>query len=142
MGKAAGTAASDHMSGTTLGKTVLLSGNLSERKAQRRTLRLVLISSVLLRLGLAAVTKGYGPDMSCFLAWGEKALEGLSSFYSEGYFADYTPGYIYVLAIIAGVRKLLGIDYYAKASMVLLALIPAICDAVMTWLIYRGESGT
>lgn len=140
MGKAAGAAASDHMSGTTLGKTVLLSGNLSERKAQRRALRLVLISSVLLRLGLAAVTKGYGPDMSCFLAWGEKALEGLSSFYSEGYFADYTPGYIYVLAIIAGVRKLLGIDYYAKASMVLLALIPAICDAVMTWLIYRvGE---
>ena len=48
-----------------------------------------------LRLALALVTEGYPYDMSCFVAWGDKlAAQGPAAFYSEGYFADYPPGYL------------------------------------------------
>ena len=51
--------------------------------------------ALLLRLVLALVTDGYPYDMSCFVAWGDKlAAEGPAAFYSDGYFADYPPGYL------------------------------------------------
>ena len=54
-----------------------------------------------LRLVLALVTEGYPYDMSCFVAWGDKlAAEGPAAFYSEGYFADYPPGYLWVLGLV------------------------------------------
>ena len=57
--------------------------------------------ALLLRLVLALVTGGYPYDMSCFVAWGDKlAAEGPAAFYSEGYFADYPPGYLWVLGLV------------------------------------------
>src|SRR5512146_2474826 len=69
----------------------------------------LLAAALLLRLGLAAATRGYGPDIGTFSAWAGHAAEGLFSFYSPGYFADYPPGYIYVLWLIGKIRALLGI---------------------------------
>ena len=54
-----------------------------------------------LRLVLALCTDGYPYDMSCFVAWGNKLAEqGPAAFYSEGYFADYPPGYLWVLGLV------------------------------------------
>ncbi len=49
------------------------------------------------------VTEGYPPDdMSCFVAWGIKLLadQGPAAFLQRGYFADYPPGYLWVLGFV------------------------------------------
>ena len=61
-----------------------------------------------LRLVLALCTDGYPYDMSCFVAWGNKLAEqGPAAFYSEGYFADYPPGYLWVLGLVGLLRAAL-----------------------------------
>ena len=76
------------------------------RKIQSpRSLWLLLGAALLLRLILAVVTEGYPYDMSCFVAWGDKlAAQGPSAFYSEGYFADYPPGYLWALGLVGLLR--------------------------------------
>ena len=45
-------------------------------------------------------TFGHTTDIICFEAWGDRVFcEGTANFYKEGYFADYPPAYMYVLAI-------------------------------------------
>ena len=90
-----------------------------------------------LRLVLALVTDGYPYDMSCFVAWGDKlAAVGPAAFYSEGYFADYPPGYLWVLGAVGAVRAALGIAYESKWTYFLLAVVPSLCDCAGAWLVY------
>lgn len=91
-----------------------------------------------LRLILAGATAGYTYDMSCFISWGEKLLsDGPAGFYSEGYFADYPPGYLPVLALVAAVRNLFGLAGDSAMGRVLLALVPSVCDCAIAALVYR-----
>ena len=107
------------------------------RRAGRRRLWLILAAALALRLALAAATQGYPYDMSCFVAWGDKLLaQGPAAFYSEGYFADYPPGYLPVLALAAALRRLLGCGGESPAGWVLLALVPALGDCGVTGLVY------
>lgn len=92
----------------------------------------VLAAAFAVRLVLAAVTQGYTYDMSCFIAWGERLLhEGPAAFYSADYFADYPPGYLPVLALVAAVRGLLGLTGDSAPGRVLLVLVPSLCDCAM-----------
>ena len=76
---------------------------------------MLLGGALLLRLVLALVTDGYPYDMSCFVAWGDKlAAEGPAAFYSDGYFADYPPGYLWVLGLVGAIRAALHIAYESK----------------------------
>jgi len=71
---------------------------IQRQKQNNSALWLVLGGAFVLRMILAGVTEGYPYDMSCFVAWGEKLLaDGPAGFYSGGYFADYPPGYLFVL---------------------------------------------
>lgn len=98
----------------------------------------VLAAALVLRLVLAAVTQGYVYDMSCFISWGDRLLqEGPAGFYSADYFADYPPGYLPVLALVAAVRGLLGVTGDSVPGRVLLALVPSLCDCAMAALVYR-----
>lgn len=105
-------------------------------RKQRRWLLLALGAALALRLILAAVTEGYPYDMGCFTAWGDKlAAQGPADFYSEGYFADYPPGYLWVLGAVALLRRLLHSG--TVLDRVLLALVPALCDCGCTALIWE-----
>ena len=110
---------------------------VAARQNRRRALYLVLLAALALRLLMAAATEGYSYDVSCFTAWGGKlASEGPANFYSEGYFADYPPGYLYVLWLAAAVRGALGLAWDGAAGRMLLALVPALCDCGCAALIY------
>ena len=99
---------------------------------------MLLGGALLLRLVLALVTDGYPYDMSCFVAWGDKlAAEGPAAFYSEGYFADYPPGYLWVLGLVGAIRAALHIAYESRWTYFLLALVPSLCDCGLAWLVYR-----
>lgn len=100
-------------------------------------LPLLLAGALLVRVTLAATTKGYAPDISTFSAWAAHAADGLTSFYSPGYFADYPPGYIYVLWLVGKLRLLLGLDFNTPAFLVLLKLPASLADIATIWLLYR-----
>lgn len=107
------------------------------RKNRRRALYLVLLAALVLRLLMAAATEGYSYDVNCFTAWGAKlASEGPANFYSEDYFADYPPGYMYVLGLVAAVRDGFGIAWDGALGRMLLALVPALCDCGCAALIF------
>ena len=117
-----------------------------QREKQNKTLWLLLGCGLALRLVLALVTEGYPYDMSCFVAWGDKlAAEGPAAFYSEGYFADYPPGYLWVLGLVGAIRAALHIAYESKWTYFLLALVPSLCDCAGAALVYttarRGRVG-
>lgn len=110
---------------------------LTKQQDNRRTLWYILLAALLVRLALAYLTDGYTYDMSCFVAWGDKmASEGAAAFYSEGYFADYPPGYILVLGLIGLIRKTFSIPYEAPLTYLLLALVPSLCDCAATALVW------
>ena len=107
----------------------------------------VLAAAFVVRLVLAAMTQGYTYDMSCFISWGERLLtQGPAAFYSADYFADYPPGYLPVLALVAGVRQLLGVAGDSALGRVLLAVVPSLCDCAIAALVYaealRGVKDT
>lgn len=57
----------------------------------------LLLAGLAVRLALAFFP-GFGVDMGTFRAWGnDLATHGPGDFYREGFFADYAPGYLYVL---------------------------------------------
>lgn len=117
-----------------------------QRTKPNAALWVVLALALALRLALALVTEGYPYDMSCFVAWGDKlAAQGPAAFYSEGYFADYPPGYLWVLGLVGAVRAALGIAYESRWTYLLLALVPSVCDCVSAALVYavarRGTVG-
>ena len=116
---------------------------IQRQKQNNSALWLVLGGAFVLRMILAGVTEGYPYDMSCFVAWGEKLLaDGPAGFYSGGYFADYPPGYLFVLGLVALVRQIFAIPYEAGMTYVLLAVVPSLCDcaaAALVWHIGREK---
>ena len=106
------------------------------KKLNNSALWLLLGGAFVLRLLLAAVTEGYSYDMSCFAAWGAKMAEsGPAAFYSEGYFADYPPGYLYVLGLVGLLQRAFGFAFDGAAFKILLAFVPAVCDCAAAWLV-------
>jgi Gpi18-like mannosyltransferase len=95
------------------------------------------VSAVLIRVVLAATAKGHATDIGTFSAWAGHAALGLGSFYSPGYFADYPPGYIYVLWLVGKLRLLLGLDFGSPAFLVLLKFPAILADCLTVWVIYR-----
>ncbi|MGD0584247.1 MAG: hypothetical protein ABSA86_00520 [Oryzomonas sp.] len=100
-------------------------------------LTLILTGAALLRVALAATTRGYAADITTFSAWAAHAADGLTSFYSPGFFADYPPGYIYPLWLIGKLRLVLGIDFDTPAFLVLLKLPAILADIATAGLLFR-----
>lgn len=118
----------------------LVAGRVTREDAETTVsgkLALLLAGAALLRLTLAATTKGYEADITTFSAWAAHAADGLTSFYSPGFFADYPPGYIYLLWLIGKLRLLLSIGFDTPAFMVLLKFPAILADCVTVWLFFR-----
>lgn len=76
-----------------------------------------------LRLLTAAATPGYLYDQNTFTAWALRmAQTPASEFYAEGYFADYPPGYLWVLKLVGEAMLALGAQSGTALARVLLAL--------------------
>lgn len=99
--------------------------------------------SVLLVLGLAVRfwAMRWPPfpfDMTTWIAWGERLRTvGPNHFYQEGYFADYTPGYLYVVWLIAEVKHAFFASAGTGAYQILHRLPATICDLVIAVVIFR-----
>lgn len=98
----------------------------------------ILVGAFLVRYLLSVVIYGHPTDISCFMAWSNAlANGGLSQFYTSGMFADYPPGYMYVLWLTGSIAKWLGLSY-GSAGYVLLTKMPSIlADLGAAYLVYK-----
>lgn len=81
---------------------------------------------------------GHATDISCFTAWGERILNvGPGAFYAEGYFADYPPGYMYVLWLCAAIRSVLGITYGSATHALIFKLPSILLDLFAGYMAYK-----
>lgn len=111
-------------------------GRRTEAQSSRITILLVLAAAMAVRLVLAAMTQGHPTDINCFSCWAGHAAVDLGSFYSGDYFADYPPGYIYILWLVGKTQLLLGVQYPSPEFMVLLKLPAILADVAVAWLLY------
>lgn len=89
-----------------------------------------------IRILLAALTKGYTGDMSCWSAWGKRMETiGASGFYTADYFCDYPPGYLYILGLIARLTTVFSVP---EAGYPFFYKLPALlCDMGIAMLLFR-----
>ncbi|MEO5358260.1 MAG: phospholipid carrier-dependent glycosyltransferase [Nitrospirae bacterium YQR-1] len=97
----------------------------------------LLISAFLLRSVLAVLVEGFPNDIACFKGWAIHSAEvGISEFYSGGVFADYPPGYIYILYIIGKISALFSLKYDSTAFLYLVKFPQIVSDIVLTHIVY------
>ena len=100
----------------------------------------ILLVGIVTRLIIASLTPGYETDMNCFKAWSIRAFEGgFSNFYdvTGEYFADYPPGYIYILYLLGAIRQVFHIGVESSAFILLLKMPAILCDILTACILYR-----
>jgi predicted membrane-bound dolichyl-phosphate-mannose-protein mannosyltransferase len=107
-------------------------------------LGILLLVGLLLRLAIAYILlprSGFESDIGTFAAWASNLAEGgAGSFYATAGFADYPPGYLYVLWLIGGIGHLLAPMANGDAAAATAAIIklPAIlADVAVGFVLYR-----
>jgi len=109
---------------------------------------IILGFGVLFSVVLGYVTFGHPTDMVNFSSWALHAGKvGLPDFYISGMWADYPPGYIYVLYVVGLMGNLLGLKVGMPLFNLMIKLPSILCDAACGYFIYRiakkymGEKG-
>lgn len=97
----------------------------------------MLIIAILVRLITACFVYGHSTDMNCFMAWANiLSKTKLDTFYTSGIFADYPPGYMYVLLLIGNIANLFGVPYGGTLYAILIKLPAILADAAAAYMIY------
>ncbi len=101
---------------------------------QARGIGGLLAAGLALRIIIAYLLpgSGFGVDLNAFQFWAaDLAAHGPLGFYTRGFFADYTPGYLYILWLVGIVGQVAG-------GIGDLIKVPAIvADLAIGWLIWR-----
>jgi hypothetical protein len=107
------------------------------------SLAILLLVGLLLRLTIAYVLlpgSGFESDIGTFTAWAlNLAQNGPGTFYAGGGFADYPPGYLYVLWLLGGLGNLLAPLANGSAASATVALIkvpPILLDIAVGALLF------
>lgn len=92
----------------------------------------------ILRVWIGLTAQGYQNDMNTFIAWGQRMVDlGPGKFYEEGYFADYPPGYLYILYILSFIRGVFGFAHGSGGENLLFKLPAIISDLVLGFFIFK-----
>lgn len=79
---------------------------------------------------------GHKSDMDCFYSWSDSIFKnGFNSFYSGDMFADYPPGYMYILYIIGFIKNTFNLSRIT--TYMLLKLPAAICDILCGFVVHH-----
>jgi len=113
-------------------------GSVGASVPRREKLALAGILIVVLAAKIAAAPWfQYRVDVGTYSAWAIKlAGEGPARFYAPGYFADYPPGYMYVLWGIGVLSNAVGIPFGSSGFLILLKLPALLADAAVAWLTF------
>lgn len=96
--------------------------------------------ALILRVWIGLTAQGYQNDMNTFIAWGQRMVDlGPGGFYEEGYFADYPPGYLYILYMLSLIRGAFGFTHDSGGENLLFKLPAIISDLVLGYFIYKAS---
>jgi predicted membrane-bound dolichyl-phosphate-mannose-protein mannosyltransferase len=100
----------------------------------------ILVLGLVLRVFIAAVympLSGLSNDVGAFNAWGQRlASIGPAEFYEPGYFADYPPGYLYVLWVLGEVGAALTPIVGVNTTGGLVKVPGILADIGVAWLLF------
>lgn len=115
-----------------------------DKKPKYDPLKVLLIlfaAAFLLRCIFAGSSEGFASDTACFASWANLAFEGgIKNFYASGVFADYPPGFVYILYVIGAIFSLFKIPYLSAPCLLLLKLPAILCDMATALLFYKIAS--
>ena len=95
-------------------------------------------AALIIRVWIGITAQGYVNDMNTFIAWGQRLVDlGPGKFYEEGYFADYPPGYLYVLYLLSLIRGLFGFAHGSAGETLLFKLPAILSDLVLGYSIFK-----
>lgn len=104
-----------------------------------RWLYVIFGAALILRVWIGLTAQGYQNDMNTFIAWGQRMADlGPGKFYEEGYFADYPPGYLYILYLLSLIRGWFGLAHGSGGETLLFKLPAILSDLVLGYLVYKG----
>lgn len=110
----------------------------AEQRGEGIRLAVILALAFIMRVICSLVLYGHPTDINCFMAWGYHLSEGgLAEFYNSGMFADYPPGYMYVLYITSSIAKLLGLSYGSDAYALITKMPGIMADIISAYVVYR-----
>jgi Gpi18-like mannosyltransferase/4-amino-4-deoxy-L-arabinose transferase-like glycosyltransferase len=105
-------------------------------KREWLTLDAILLAILGVKIACAPFFK-YDVDIGSYSAWAIKlAAEGPARFYAPGYFADYPPGYMYVLWGVGLLRDALGIPWSGAGFLILLKLPAMLADLAVARILF------
>ncbi len=111
---------------------------MSEIKSGWLPLALFITTAVVLRVLVALSYEGYHNDILCFKGWSVAAYEqGPANFYTSGMFADYPPGYMYVLYALGWIRNIFNIDQSSALFTLIIKLPSFIAEIVTAAIAYK-----
>ncbi len=100
-------------------------------------IRLVIVGCILIKMVASVIYFGFPEDMGCFYSWSTNTAEnGLSSFYNQS-FADYPPGYVYVLYLLGHVINLFRISFDSPLIPIIIKMPAVLCDVLAGYFIYK-----
>ena len=106
----------------------------------RTILTTILVAGLVLRALIAGIympLSGLGNDLGAFNAWGQRmASLGPGEFYEPGYFADYPPGYLYVLWFLGEIGAALTPLVGQNATGGLVKIPGILADIGVAWLLF------
>ena len=106
--------------------------------AAEKLLIIGLAAAMIVRLVVAVMVRGYYTDLNCFSAWSERIYaNGIGNFYAPDYFCDYPPGYMLLLWPVAMLRSLFGMGVQSTDHILLLKMLPMLCDLAGAWLVWK-----
>ncbi len=107
-------------------------GSTGEKLALAGILVVIVIAKV-----VAAPHFGFGVDLGTYKAWALRLADGgPADFYAPNYFADYPPGYMYVLWLLGSIYKGLQINTAGALSTIIVKMPSIVADLVTSWLLY------
>lgn len=109
-----------------------------DAKRERSLLLIILAAGFFIRILCSLCYYGHPTDINCFMAWGyHLSKDGFAAFYNSGMFADYPPGYMYVLYLTSSLADILGIEY-GSAGYALITKMPGIlADVIAAYVVFR-----
>ncbi|WP_223066990.1 glycosyltransferase family 39 protein [Paenibacillus caui] len=97
-----------------------------------------LLAALAVRAWIALKVPGYTGDLKTFIYWGNRLREvGFGSFYEKGVFADYPPGYMYVLYVLSAVKAMLSLGDSSAAARLLFKLPGILADLGAGMLLFQ-----
>jgi Gpi18-like mannosyltransferase len=99
---------------------------------------MIVMLALALKLALAGYYLGYSADINTFSSWAMDLYRlGPSAFYRPDYFADYPPGYMYVLWCVGAIAHYLELEFASPAFLMVLKLPSILADVLAAWWLFR-----